>query len=94
MKDGIERRQDLRAPLKLDMFVETPEGRINGMTADLSIGGLSVILFLKAPEINDTFTITIILPNGREMPLLCDKVWSGKRIANDIGRRFMEDGFG
>ena len=95
MKDGVDRRRHQRAPLQLDMYIETSEGRIYGMTADLSIGGLSIILFLKAPEIDDAFNITITLPNGREMHLTCEKVWSGKRLADDIlydafGVRFAE----
>lgn len=90
MKDGIERRRYLRAPLSLDMYIETPEGRINGVTADISIGGLSIILFLKAPEIDNAFKLTIKLPNGREMYLACETVWSGRRMIDDI----LYDAFG
>lgn len=84
MKDGLERRQYVRAPLKLDMVVETLEGPINGMTADLSISGLSIMLFRGTPEVEDTFKITIKLPNGHEMLITCQKVWSGKRMSDDL----------
>ncbi len=84
MKNGIERRRYIRAPLKLDLFIETPKGRINGMTADISIRGLSIMLFLKAPEIDQKFEIMLKSPYGHEMSITCEKAWSGKHISNKI----------
>lgn len=84
MKNTIERRRHIRASLKLDLIIETPEGRLNGMTADISTGGLSIMLFLRAPKLDDEFDIKMKSPTGHEMLMSCKKVWSGKRISNEI----------
>jgi hypothetical protein len=83
MKDGIERRSHLRAPLKLDVSLKTSQGEIKGKTSDISISGLSILLFPEAPEIYDKCRIVLTLPEGTEMMINCKKVWSGKVLDNE-----------
>lgn len=83
MKSGIERRSHLRAPLKLDFSLKMPKGEIKGKTSDISICGLSILLFSKAPKIHDMCRVTLTLPKGPEMTIACKKVWSGKVLNNE-----------
>lgn len=83
MKNGIERRRYLRAPLALTLVVKTPQGPMEGKTVDISISGLSIMLFSEVPEIDEEFDVAIKLPTGRKMSIGCKKVWWGKRISND-----------
>lgn len=56
---------------------------MEGKTVDISISGLSIMLFSEVPETDDEFDVAIKLPNGRKMSIACKKVWWGKRISND-----------
>ncbi|MEN8247159.1 MAG: PilZ domain-containing protein [Thermodesulfobacteriota bacterium] len=83
MKNGIERRRNLRVPLALHVVLMTLQGPMKGKTADISVSGLAVILFLEKPEICDEFEITLKSSEGHEMSMTCDKVWSSKFISNE-----------
>jgi len=83
MKNGIERRRHLRVPLALQVVLMTPQGAIKGKTADISVGGLAVLLFLEKPEIGGEFQITLKSSEGHEMSVTCEKVWSGKFISDE-----------
>jgi len=83
MKKEIERHRHLRVPLALRAFVKTPQGIFEGKTADISVSGLAVILFLEKPEIGDAFDITLKSSENHEMLLTCKKVWAGKIISNE-----------
>jgi len=93
MSTGIERRRHSRVPLSLPVVLMTPQGAIKGKTANISVGGLALILFFEKPEIGDEFQITLKSSEGHEIPVTCKKVWSGKIIADEsvyhgIGVRF------
>ncbi len=95
MKNGIERRRHLRAPIALDVVIVTPRGSFKGKTANISIGGLALLLFLEPPEVGDTFQATLSPTKGHEMSVTCEKIWSGKVVADDsvyigIGIRFVK----
>ena len=95
MKNGIDRRRHLRVPLDLQVVLMTPQGVIKGKTADISVNGLAVILFLEKPEIGNEFGITLKSSEGHEMRVSCKKVWWGKYILdetayNAFGVRFTE----
>ena len=83
MKNGIERRRHLRVPLALQVVLMTPQGAIKGKTADISVSGLAVILFLEKPELGDEFEITLKSSESHEMSMTCEKIWSGKFISNE-----------
>ncbi len=78
MNDKNERRQDLRAPISLPIKVETPQGIIRGRTANISSGGLALLLFREMPSVDGEFRIILYLPDGHEMELTCEKKWSGE----------------
>lgn len=93
MKTGIERRRHPRIPIALSVVLMTAQGAIKGKTANISAGGLALILFSEKPEIGDEFQITLKLPDDHEVPVTCEKVWSGSIVADDsvyngIGVRF------
>mgnify|MGYP001812523137 CR=1 FL=1 len=67
MKNGIERRRHLRVPLDLQVVLKTPQGVVKGKTADISVSGLAVILFLEKPEIGNEFEITLKSSQGHDM---------------------------
>ena len=83
MNTEIERRRHPRVPLSLPVVLMTPQGAIKGKTANISVGGLALILFIEKPEIGDNFEITIKTPEDHEIPVTCKKVWSGRIIANE-----------
>ena len=66
MTTGIDRRRDQRAPLSLPIEVKTPKGAIKGKTANISISGLALLLFIETPEIGDEFEVTIKLSEDHE----------------------------
>ncbi len=78
MDDKNERRQDLRAPISLPIKVKTPQGIIRGRTANISSGGLALLLFREMPSVDSKFQITLYLPDHYEMELTCEKRWSGE----------------
>lgn len=84
MKNGKDRRRHLRVPLDLQVFLSTPQGTFTGKTADISERGLAVILFLEEPELGDKFDITLKTSEGHEIPVTCEKVWSGKYIIDEV----------
>lgn len=83
MENGIERRRHIRAPLALPVVLMTPKGVIKGKTANISVSGVALILFLEAPEIGDEFEISLKASEDHEMPVTCEKVWSGKMVADE-----------
>lgn len=83
MKNGIDRRRHLRVPLALEVVLMTPQGAIKGKTADISVNGLAVLLFLEKPEIGDEFEITLKSSEDHEMSMPCEKVWSSKFISDE-----------
>jgi len=93
MNTGIERRRHPRAPIVLPVVLMTPQGAIKGKTANISVGGLALLLFLELPEIGDKFQITLKSSEDHEMSVTCEKVWSDSIILNEsvyygIGIRF------
>ena len=93
MNTGIERRRHPRVPIALPVVLMTPQGAIKGKTANISVGGLALILFSEKPKIGDEFQITLKSSEDHEMPVTCEKVWSGSIIADEsvyhgIGVRF------
>ena len=83
MKNGIDRRRHLRVPLDLQVVLMTPQGAFEGKTADISVSGLAVLLFLEKPEISDEFEITLKSSEGHEMSVTCEEVWWGKYILDE-----------
>lgn len=83
MKKEIERRRHLRAPLTLNAVLKTKQGAMEGKTADISVSGLAVILFLEKPEIGDEFSIELKSSEKHEISVTCERVWSGKIISNE-----------
>ena len=83
MKNGIERRRHIRAPLALPVVLKTPQGTIKGRTANISISGLALILLLESPEIDGEFEIIIKLSEEDALPVTCKKVWSGTMVADE-----------
>ncbi len=95
MKNGIERRRHIRAPLTLDAVLHTSKGKIEAKTADISVSGLAVILVIEEPDLGDEFQLTLKTPADYEMSIFCAKVWSGKMITgettyNAIGAEFIK----
>lgn len=90
MKRGNERRRHLRVPLKLQVVLNTPQGDIKANTADISVSGLGVNLFLEQPEIGDEFQVILKSSEDHEMSLACEKMWSSKFISDET----MYDAFG
>ncbi len=83
MNTGIERRRHPRVPLVLPVVLMTPQGAIKGKTANISVGGLALILFLEKPKIGNKFQITIKSSEDHGMPVTCEKVWSGRIISDE-----------
>jgi c-di-GMP-binding flagellar brake protein YcgR len=83
MKNGIDRRRHLRVPLALEVVLMTPQGAIKGKTADISVNGLAVLLFLEKPKTGDEFKISLKSSEDHEMSVTCEKIWSGKFISNE-----------
>ena len=93
MKNRTEKRRDPRIPVDWPIVLITPKGPIRGKTANISISGLALILFLETPEIGDEFEITIKSSEEHEMSVTCEKIWSGSIIVDEsvysgIGVRF------
>jgi len=93
MNTGIERRRHPRAPLALPVVLMTPQVAIKGKTVNISVGGLALLLFLETPKIGDEFQIALKSSEDHEMPVTCEKVWSGsiiydESVYNGIGVRF------
>ena len=82
MTDIVERRQDPRAPISLPVEVKTPKGTVNGKTANISVGGLALLLFRESPSVGDQFSIILSLPDHHETEFTCKKRWSGEMIAD------------
>jgi len=88
MNTGIERRRDPRrrdprASISFPVVLMTPQGAIKGKTINLSISGLGFLLFSEMPEIGDEFEITLKSSKDHEMPITCEKVWSGSIIIDE-----------
>ena len=83
MNSGIEKRRDPRVPLVLPVVLMTPQGAIEGKTANISVSGLALLLFLEKPEIGDEFEITIKSSDDHEMSVTCEKVWSDTIILDE-----------
>jgi len=65
---------------------------IKGETSNISVSG-ALILFLEKPEIGDEFEVILKSPDDHEMPITCEKVWSGRfningSASSGIGLRF------
>ena len=60
MNTGIDRRRHPRVPLVLPVVLMTPQGAIEGKTANISVGGLALILFLEKPKIGNKFQRMIL----------------------------------
>ena len=91
----IDKRRDPRAPLSLPIEVKTPKGAIKGKTANISISGLALLLFIKTPEIGDEFEITIKLSEDHEALVTCEKIWiepmvSYETVYTVIGVKFIK----
>ena len=93
MNTGFEKRRHLRVPLDLEVDLKTSQGVLKGKTAEISISGLAVLLFLEKPETGNQFQIILKPSEGHDIPVTCERVWSGKIISNEtvysaIGIRF------
>ena len=82
MKNKIERRQDPRAPISLSVEIKTSKGTIQGKTANISIGGLALLLFSEPPDVGNEFQIILDFPEYYKADLKCKKRWSGEMIAD------------
>ena len=92
----MDRREDQRAQITLPIEIKTPQGTIKGKTANISIGGLTLLLNQESPKIDDEFKINLILRDNHEAELLCKKRWSGKKVIDStvyhaIGARFIKE---
>ena len=83
MKNGIDRRRHLRVPLALEVVLVTLQGPIKGKTADISVNGLAVLLFLEKPKTGDEFEISLKSSEDHKMSVTCEKGWSGKFISDE-----------
>ncbi len=59
LNTGIEKRRHPRAPISLPVVLKTTHGLIKGKTANISVGGLAIILLSEKPEIGDEFQIIL-----------------------------------
>jgi len=76
MKNGIERRRHLRAPLHLPFAMKVAQGDIKAKTVDISVSGLSTILPLEASKIGDEFQIILKPSENHIISVTCKKVWT------------------
>ena len=95
MKYEIDRRQDQRAPISLPFEIKTTKGAIKGTTANISTGGLALLLNQESPNLDDKFIINLIIRNNHETEMACKKRWSGEMlkdnaIYNAIGIQFIK----
>ena len=90
---GIERRYHSRAPVSWPVVLMTHQGAINCKTANVSASGLALILCPENPVTSDKFQITLKPSEEYEIPVTCEKIWSGSIIVDEsvysgIGVRF------
>ena len=95
MKNKVEKRRYPRVPLDWPVVVITPKGAIMGKTANISVNGLALLLFLETPVIDDEFKITLKSSEGYEMSVTCQKLWSDiinldGYVYSGIGVRFIK----
>ena len=81
MQNGNDRRSDPRVPIDLPVEIKAPQGIIKGKTANISVGGMALLVFSKSFKIDDEFDITIQLSKDRAAPVTCRKIWMGKLAA-------------
>lgn len=74
MKNGIERRRHPRAPLALSVSVKSDNGVIEGKTANISAGGLALLLFEESLQTDERFKVSIKMPEGSMISVVCEKV--------------------
>ena len=83
MKNGIDRRGDLRIPVGWPVVLTTPQGTIEGMMANTSVSGHALLLFSEMPEVADEFQIILKPSEGDKIPVTCEKVWSDNLILDE-----------
>ncbi len=83
MKNGIERRRHIRAPLHVPFTLITAQGHIKEKTRDISVSGFSAILPFEASEIEDEFQSILGSTEERLMLVDCKKIWSDSITVHD-----------
>lgn len=92
MFEQQERRQYLRAKVKLPVVMMTGNGLVDGEIQDLSLGG-AFIHCLEMPNPRDNFSM-VITTGGRLISVTAAVVWTGtqrfsnKNVLGGIGVRF------
>ncbi len=82
MRNGKERRRHPRAPLALPISVNSNGSIVEGKTANISAGGLALLLFEEAPLVKDRFSVSIKIPDRSWISVVCEKVWAGNIVAD------------
>ena len=95
MKYQNERRQDQRAPISLPFEIKTTHGAIKGKTANISTGGLALLLNQESHSLEAEFKIHLNVRIDHETEMACKKRWSGEMakdnaIYNAIGIQFIK----
>jgi len=94
MFEQQERRQYLRAKVKLPVVMMTGNGLVDGEIQDLSLGG-AFIHCLEMPNPTDNFSM-VITAEGRLISVTAAVVWTGtqrfsnKNVLGGIGVRFKQ----
>ena len=82
MNAGIEKRRHPRIPLWWPVVLRSPHGPILGTIRNISISG-ALIFCLEPIKNENEFLIILKPPKGGEMPITCQKVWSGIKLAGN-----------
>jgi hypothetical protein len=94
MFEQQERRQYLRAKVKMPVVMMTGNGLVDGEIQDLSLGG-AFIHCLEMPNPRDNFSM-VITAEGRLISVTAAVVWTGtqrfsnKNVLGGIGVRFKQ----
>jgi len=89
-----ERRQCIKAQIRLPVNIITAEGAITAETRDISVGGAFICCSNPLP-INQVFPLTVTLPHGGTLALFAEVVWSNASTPHDkivhrgMGVRFL-----
>ena len=94
MSEQQEKRQYLRAKVKLPVVMMTGNGLVDGEIQDLSLGG-AFIHCLEMPNPRENFSM-VITAKGRLISVTAAVVWTGtqrfsnKNVLGGIGVRFKQ----
>jgi len=83
MNNGLEKGRDPRIPVDWAVVLMTPKGAIEGKTVNISVSDLTILIFSEMFEIGDEFQIILKPSKDHEIPVTCEKMWSGSLILDE-----------